>query len=411
MAKIKPTHRSASKSSTLLHAPKPPRPRKSKPLPSPADLLAEAWSLFISSSPSEALPLALRALSLLQPSSTAALPALNLIAQIQIELGDGDTARTYFQQAAELDADGEIAENDGGGAEKFMWLAQLSEEGGRESVEWFERGCDVLRRQIGSLENLILETSDGNRPAEAAIKVKEKKRKLADALCGIVEIFMTDLSLESDAEAQCERLIMEALSVAPDWPEPLQTLASVRISQLRTEDAKEALAKSIDLWKDIDVGDEDLGSKIPDFPTRISLARLLMEVSMLEEALFVLHRLVNEDDQSIEAWYLGGWCLYLAADIHTRDKVEEWNDTLQSSRQWLRESLRLYDVLEYEDERLQEHAMELVADLDRVLGAGNDDEAQEDGADGVWEDEDDDENENEGGEQDYEYEDQKMSGI
>ena len=405
MAKTKPTIRSSSKS-TLLHAPRPPRPRKSKPPPSPAGLLAEASSLLISSSPSEALPLALRALSLLQPFTTAALPALNLVAQIQLELGDGDAARTYFQKAVDLDADGEIAESEGGGAEKFLWLAQLSEEGGRESVEWFERGCDVLRRQIGNLEKLILESSSTSERAEMAVNVKEKKCRLAEALCGVVEIFMTDLSLESDAEVQCERLIMEALSVAPDSPEPLQTLASVRISQSRTEDAREALAKSVDLWKDIELGDEDLGSQIPDFPTRISLARLLMEVSMLEEALVVLDRLVGEDDQSIEAWYLGGWCLYISAEINMQEKGEERSAALQSSRQWLQESLRLYNVLEYEDERLREHAMELVTDLDRELGPGNEDEAQEDGADGVWEDEDDDED---GGEQDDEDEDQKMS--
>ena len=407
MAKTKPTLRSASKPSTLFHAPKPPRPRKSKPPPSPTVLLAEASSLLISSSPFEALSLAFRALSLLQSSTTAALPALNLIAHIQLELGDGDTARTYFQKAAELDADGEIAESEGGGVEKFLWLAQLSEQGGRESVEWFERGYHVLRRQIGSLENSILESSSTSKRAETAVKIKEKKRKLADALCGVVEIFMTDLSLESDAEAQCERLIVEALSLAPDSPEPLQTLASVRISQLRTEDAKEALTKSVGLWKDIEVGDEETGSQMPDFPTRISLARLLMEVSMLEEALVVLDRLVSEDDQSVEAWYLGGWCLYLSAETNMQEKGGERSGALQSSRQWLQESLRLYDVLEYEDEKLREHAMELVTDLNRELGPDNEDEAQGDGAEGGWEDEDDDEDE--GGEQDDEDKDQKMS--
>lgn len=313
----------------------------------------------------------------------------------------------------DLDATGSIPESQGGGAEKFLWLAQLCEEGGRESVEWFEHGCDALRRQIASLEELISESSSTSDGAETEAKVKavEKKRKLAEALCGIVEIYMTDLSLESDAESQCERLITEALSVAPDAPEPLQTLASVRISQSRTVEAKEALAKSIALWKDIDVDIDgadqavDADSKIPDFSTRISLVRLLMEVSMLEEALMVLDRLVSEDDQSIEAWYLGGWCLFLAAEGRKGEEIKGEGRTLtalQSSRHWLRESLRLYNGLEYEDERLREHAMELVADLDRELGPGNEDEA---GADGGWEDEAD---VDEGEEQEQ---DQEMSGA
>ena len=336
--------------------------------------------------------------------SAAALPALNLLAQIQLELGDGDAARHYFLQAVELDPEGELEDGEGGGSEKFLWLAQLSEAGGKESVEWFERGCNVLRQQILRLEQEIRHPTDvvEKRRAGSEAEVTEKMRKLAEALCGIVEIYMTDLSLEADAEEQCERLIAEALLVAPDFPEPLQTLASIRISQLRTDEAKEALAKSIALWKDIDVENE--ASRIPDFSTRISLARLLMEVSMLEEALAVLERLVSEDDQSVETWYLGGWCLFLSAEINLKEQGEERSSSLRSSRQWLRESLRLYDSLEYEDDRLRDHAMELVADLDRELGGGED-EAQDEGAEGEWEDEDEDAGEENGSE------DQKMAGT
>ena len=237
----------------------------------------------------------------------------------------------------ELDPDGQIPEGEGGGAEKFLWLAQLSEEGGRDSVDWFERGCAVLRRQIASLEEEVARNIPQNSAkehsgdveevdnilaeADAETRIEEKRDKLAEALSGIVEIYMTDLSLEPDAESRCESLIAEALVVAPHSPEPLQTLASVRISQLRAEEAKAALTQSLDLWisPNIEDGgemDDEVSNAVPDFPTRISLARLLMEVSMLEEALNVLERLVNEDDQSVEAWYLGGWCLYLAAEMN-----------------------------------------------------------------------------------------------
>ena len=412
MAKTKPSTRAPSKPSTLLqHDPTRPRPRKSKPPPSPSTLLAEASAFLVSSEPDRALPLALRALASLQstPPNAAALPALNILAQIQLELGDGDAARGYFLQAAELDPEGRLLESEGGGPEKYLWLAQLSEEGGRESVEWFERGCAVLRRQIASLKTTVQESNEDtgavydydsrklneieNIPLTSAIE--EKKRKLAEALCGIVEIYMTDLSLEPDAELQCEHLIAEALQVAPKAPEPLQTLASIRISQLKVDEAKEALTRSVSLWKDIEVEDgEDNdvseASEVPDFPTRISLARLLMEVSMLDEALTVLERLINEDDQSVEAWYLGGWCLYLAAEAN---KEASSQDELKNSRQWLQESLRLYDFLEYEDDRLRDHALELVTDLNRELGDGDgDDDDAEDDVDGAdWEDEDRDE--------------------
>lgn len=103
---------------------------------------------------------------------------------------------------------------------------------------------------------------------------------------------------------------------------------------------------------------------------------------MEEEALEVVERLVNEDDQSVEAWYLGGWCLYLlgqkqtaredAMDDETDKTAEKVAETVRrssllSSREWLRQSLRVYEILDYEDERLRDHAVELVRALDGEL--------------------------------------------
>ena len=102
--------------------------------------------------------------------------------------------------------------------------------------------------------------------------------------------------------------------VAPDSPEPLQTLASVRLSQEKLEDARAALTRSMEIWTDLPPEDPS----VPDFPTQISLVRLLMEAEMEEQALDVLERLVEEDDHSVEAWYLGGWCLNLLAAKESR---------------------------------------------------------------------------------------------
>lgn len=204
-------------------------------------------------------------------------------------------------------------------------------------------------------------------------------------------------SWEEDAEARCEALITEALQVNPTAPEVLQTLASIRISQLRTDDAREALSKSLGLWKDLPP--EDL--RIPDFATRISLARLLMEVSMEFEALQVLERLILEDDQSVEAWYLGGWCLYLLAEKQQAPEEAEAEEetpearrhaSLVASREWLKQSLTLYGLIQYEDERLKEHALELVQGMNKEIGEDMDDE-EEGGEEqvGEWEDDDSDE--------------------
>ena len=51
-------------------------------------------------------------------------------------------------------------------------------------MRWFERGAEVLRREIAV----------GEGKAGRELEVEEKKRRLAGALCGVVEVWMTDLS-------------------------------------------------------------------------------------------------------------------------------------------------------------------------------------------------------------------------
>lgn len=351
---------------------------------SPAQLLVEAVSKLQTSDPQGALQLATAALRTLRtkPDKTEQLPALTVLGEICIELGDIPTAVTFFNQAAEIDTDGEVPEERGGGPEKFFWLAQLSEEGGRDSVNWYQKGANVLRKQIAALA-----AQENSEEAEALLD--EQRVKLASALCSVAEIWMTDLSWDdNEAEEQCNKAMEEALSVAPDRPETLQTVASVRISQSKLDEAREHLRNSLELWKDLDP--EDI--QVPDFPTRISLSRLLMEAEMEEEANEVLERLVAEDDESVEAWYLGGWCLYLIAQRQQKlaseamresdEPGEDVRELLRRSRKWLQRCLALCKTLDYEDERLQEHASELVNGLNEALGDEDVDSDSEDDYEG-----------------------------
>lgn len=152
----------------------------------PSALLDRATILLQTGQPDAALPLVERALNLVPDNLSNKLSALNLIAEVYVELGEIDAAREHFLRAVELDPEGTIPESQGGGAEKFLWLAQLSEQGGVDSVRWFERGVAALRQIIQSLEQ-------SGKPDDIAL-AEEKKRKLANALCGVAEIYMTDLS-------------------------------------------------------------------------------------------------------------------------------------------------------------------------------------------------------------------------
>ena len=201
MAKARPSgrpHGRSAQAKSVLNGTQDPRSkaRKSQAVLSPADLLTQSTNLLQTGQPGAALAPARRALELLQnplKPNKAPLPALTLLGEVYLELGDPASATDVFLKAVELDPDGAVTEDEGGGAEKFLWLAQLCEEGGEESIGWFQKGVDVLERDIAALEPLVAESlEDEVRTAE--LKLEEKKRKLAAARCGMVEVWMTDLS-------------------------------------------------------------------------------------------------------------------------------------------------------------------------------------------------------------------------
>ncbi|KAI1423062.1 TPR domain-containing protein [Xylaria sp. FL1777] len=336
----------------------------------------------------DAAKLAEKALEGSSPGSDDALSALNFLGQINLELGDFETARAYLLRAVAIDEDGTKDESVGGGPEKFLTLAQLSEEGGKDSVSWFEKGAAALKTQIQTIEST---KRQGKHSDKQAMLLDELRKKLAMTLCSVAEVFMTDLSWEEDAEQRCESLTTEATMVAPDFAETWQTLANVRISQSRFEDAKAALNRSLELWKELPPDDPS----VPDFPSRVGLSRLLMEVELEQDAIEVLERLVGEDDQSVEVWYLGGWSLYVMGEKQKESKAEEdWKASWISSRVWLNQCLHLYKLQEYEDDRLGEHARELLAAIGKELGeapAEKEDDDDDDAEDDGWEDEESDE--------------------
>jgi tetratricopeptide (TPR) repeat protein len=379
------------------------------------DLLTEAAKLLEQSQPELALPLAEEALQRLEADRRRQKPSQNgdetdieellslaaqgqptlptalvLTAEIRVALGDVDPARRNFTRAIQMDKDGALIS-----AEPWLWLAQLCEEGGRESIRYFEQAYEVLRNEIDVLEEAV----GGDDETGGKKVLDEKKAKLADALCAMAEVYMTDLSWEADAEARCEALVTEAVAVCPEdmAAGALQTLASVRISQERMDEARTALKRSLDIWhketrlpssadtaKVTTEGDDSTDDDIrkPDFATRVSLARLLMEVQLEQTALSVLDGLVREDDQSVECWYLGGWCHVLISqkpDITSEEKGK----SQRTARTWLENCLRLYRVLSYDDERLRDHAIELVDGLKKELGEEGEMDEDDDDA---WED-------------------------
>ena len=344
----------------------------------PSSLLEDAETQLEVGNVDGAITLAKRALEATGQGGDFELRGLNLLGMLHVEEGDVDEARSYLQRAIKLDEDGNVGENIGGGPEKFLIMAQLSEDGGKDTVQWFERGASALRKQIQILSDVAKKTP------EQLGDLEEKQHKLGGVLCAVAEVYMTDLSWEEDAEQRCEALITEAMMIAPRSAETWQTVANVRISQERADEAKGALKRSLELWQDL----PPEHPAVPEFPTRIALVRLLLEVGLEDDAFKVAEHLVSDDDNSVEAWYLGGWCLYISGEKLRDEKPQqngdggdEWKDTWGSSRRWLSTCLKMYEVQDYEDERLGEHAIELLQNIHKELGDPPEGEEEEwDGA-------------------------------
>lgn len=342
----------------------PSRPENKK-AQTPASLLVDAETQLEVGNLDAAIALASKGLEATGSGGDFELRALNLLGTLLVESGEIEQGRTYFERAVKLDEDGMMDEKIGGGPDKFLFLAQMSEEGGQDSVNWFERGASTLRKQIQNLTDLP------SRTPEQQASLDEKQQKLGEVLCAVAEVYMTDLSWEADAEQRCETLVTEATMIAPNSPETWQAVANVRISQGRVDEAKTSLQRSLELWQDLPPAHPD----VPAFPTRVGLARLLLETDMEDEALKVLERLVSDDDESVESWYLGGWCLYMSGEKQKDGQAQQngdgkaaWKSTWSTARKWLAQCLKLYAMLDYEDERLGEHAVELFQSINKELG-------------------------------------------
>lgn len=203
-----------------------------------------------------------------------------LLAEAYFEIGDLESALKFTQHSLKLDPTGSR-----GGFDKFMWQAQIV--GGHEGHGWYQSGINGLKSQALTVSPLGL----------AAPECANLRQKVCAGLNGMIEIWLTELCMEPNAEQMCERLVTEALMVDDTNPEVWSMLGSIRISQCRQSEAKDALEKSWSLWSNCDVD----GSQIPSL---IRLAQSLIEVGCSETAIDITTSLATLDDQVPDIYYL-----------------------------------------------------------------------------------------------------------
>ena len=208
----------------------------------------------------------------------------NQIANCHIQLLQLENAESWLIKSLELQPN------------QFYALLQLGQ------LKSGEQAATLFINAIHEGNQIISSSKDIN-------IVQEMSREVSNALCALCEIYMTDLCDGAEAETNCERFMAEALRLDPKNPEVYQTMASVRISQCRVDDAIKLLETGMDIWYRPPSGEEPIiyDSNWPAYSSRLALSKLLIEVSSFERALSIIETLEVENDEDPEIWYLYSW--------------------------------------------------------------------------------------------------------
>lgn len=166
----------------------------------------------------------------------------------------------------------------------FLWAGQLF--GGSTGLEFYDFALELMRKQ-----------SEGKSPEER----EEIKQQMTQTLLGMIEIWMTDLCMEPEAESKCEKLISNAIELTDEDPEVWSVLGSIRLSQLKHFEARQALSKS---WTFFIRALERSAVDNSVIPKLIRLAQSLIETMQLDLVLQVTAAIQALDDSVPECHYL-----------------------------------------------------------------------------------------------------------
>ncbi|WWC73063.1 uncharacterized protein I206_107028 [Kwoniella pini CBS 10737] len=347
---------------------------------SAASLIDKSHTLLAQSNFELAIKFLDRALEL-EPTNVE---ARELVGIAELEAGDEDRGREHLLQLFPPHASEAPSH-----PSPYLYLAQSASEP-REALGYYSTATAMIEKRIAEQDR----KGKGKQEDDEQEEINEEKQMAVTALVAMIEIWMSDLCMEEAAEKNCDDLIQRALSISPNDPEVKLSLASIRMSQSRFEDAKQVI---ISLYNDLE-GREPFDPILPALPVRLALSRLLLEHSFHLEALDILSTVREEDSLNIEGAYLEGWALYLRAEAIKENPTllttvppavegEEPEEPI-SAEECLSESMRsliecakMYEDQNYEDEGIGSHIAELLEELEKkgVVPAIHEEEEDEDG--------------------------------
>uniref|UniRef100_A0A6B0VCZ5 Putative assembly chaperone of rpl4 isoform x1 n=1 Tax=Ixodes ricinus TaxID=34613 RepID=A0A6B0VCZ5_IXORI len=151
--------------------------------------------------------------------------------------------------------------------------------------------------------------------------------------------------------------------------------ASYLLVKQDTEGAQQAMRRSLDLWlpqherlcqgnQGEDDGQDPVEVCPLSYSCRVSCAKVLIELEMMDEANAVLDGLVEEDDEVVDVWYLLGWLNYLRA-----------GEYMDNARFYLTKAKQVARKVHFEDSEELAHIEELLAEI----GTASEDDGEGEG--------------------------------
>lgn len=276
---------------------------------------------------------ALEILSPLIPGNENNVFLLQIFGEVLLETNDLETAYEVLTAACELDPEANA------GTEKFFYLGQII--GGNDGLKCLDTGLSKLNNQLSLIENnqgendqILIDLSKIYKDKESLIKYLIKK--LNQGIFAKIEIWMTDLCMEPEAEQQCNDLISYSLRLDGQNPEALSLLASIRISQQKPEEAKDSLIKSWELFHSKKAQLEESANKIQNESPEVenddnadafevgveyieliqpllTLARFAIELELYELAMTIASNTQDINEDILDAYYYEAFANILSA--------------------------------------------------------------------------------------------------
>lgn len=235
---------------------------------------------------------------------------LEVFGECLLEVNDVESAYNVLEKAVSLDTEGAL------GVDKFLYLGQII--GGNDGINHINVALAKLQEQLQKVvDNLGTDDSVLVDLAQLYPSTEDLAghliKKLNQGIFAEIEIWMTDLCMEPEAEEQCDKLISHSLTLDETNPEALSLLASIGISQQKNEEAQEALLKSWLLFQEKKVALEENQKKddgedasleyVELVQPLLGLARFAIELGMYEVAPSIAASVAEINDNALDAFY------------------------------------------------------------------------------------------------------------